>query len=560
MTFIEIITMTTIQAQVSPATLSKVSRLFNSSLTDCFNELLQNARRAGASTVTITLSEAHHLTIADNGSGIADPQTLLTLGQSDWSAATQQQEDPAGMGIFSLANRHVTIQSHDWQVHLTPAHFTGEAIAPIAPSDRIDGTRLSFPITEINHSELRDQINRVAKFYPLPVWFNNEELPRQDFLEGARYVEKWQGLRLGVCPRYQWTYRFTLNFYGLTLEQPLPNLRCNEETLSVRVDITQCPQLKLVLPARKEVVQDEFWKQITTEIHRVLYRYVGTLPHHDLSYSEWQKAQLLGVHLPVARSHLHEFTPAIANRYATERSQSLPVSERSLLVHLDGLACSEQQVFWRAFQQAQLPYEAVEPDVSYIGYPWYDTLPNLRDVRFEIEFNGVKMTAEQWQERENVNTSTPTKLNFKVDQVWAIAQLRDASQRVQEIRFPCDVLFLEAEERYWDEVEQTPILLSQSAQLTVDELATLLEDSYFSPSEEGDADSVYTQQENFREMAYERATTALLTREAALEARLRMTAERHLRWMVPLNQKLEIRLVPRDGDEPAIVVNLNEVD
>jgi hypothetical protein len=75
----------------------------------------------------------------------------------------------------------------------------------------------------------------------------------------------------------------------------------------------------------------------------------------------------------------------------------------------------------------------------------------------------------------------------------------------------------------------------------------------FAPSEDCDSDSVYTQQEDFREMAYERVAKALLTREAALRARMEMTAERHLRWMVPLNQKLEIRLVARGKDDPAIV-------
>jgi glucose-6-phosphate-specific signal transduction histidine kinase len=110
--------MTTIQAQVSQATLSKVSRLFNSSLTDCLNELLQNARRANATAVKITLSDDHQLTIEDDGTGITQPQTLLTLGESDWSEETKQQEDPAGMGIFSLANRNVTVRSQDWQVHL----------------------------------------------------------------------------------------------------------------------------------------------------------------------------------------------------------------------------------------------------------------------------------------------------------------------------------------------------------------------------------------------------------------------------------------------------------
>jgi hypothetical protein len=90
----------TIQAQVSAMTLSKVSRLFNASLTDCLNELLQNARRAGASAIQITQSSNRQLTIADDGSGIANPQTLLTLGESDWSEATTTAGGPGGHGAI----------------------------------------------------------------------------------------------------------------------------------------------------------------------------------------------------------------------------------------------------------------------------------------------------------------------------------------------------------------------------------------------------------------------------------------------------------------------------
>jgi Histidine kinase-, DNA gyrase B-, and HSP90-like ATPase len=164
----------TIQAQVSSMTLSKVSRLFNASLADCLNELLQNARRAGALAIQLNLSSNRQLTIADDGSGIANPQTLLTLGESDWSEETKQQEAPAGMGIFSLANRSVTIRSHDWQVHLTPAHFSGEAIAHVTPCETISGTHFSFTVTETELSTLRYQVDQSAKFYPLPVWFNDE--------------------------------------------------------------------------------------------------------------------------------------------------------------------------------------------------------------------------------------------------------------------------------------------------------------------------------------------------------------------------------------------------
>jgi Histidine kinase-, DNA gyrase B-, and HSP90-like ATPase len=549
----------TIQAQVSQATLGKVSRLFNASLTDCFNELLQNARRAGASAIEITLSDNDYLTIADDGSGIADPQTLLTLGKSDWSDETQQQESPAGMGVFSLANRNVTIRSHDWQVHLTPAHFSGEAIAPVESCEAIEGTRLSFRITEAETFALHQRVCQVAQFYPLPIWFNGEAVPRQDFLQEAVYVENWHGLRIGVRRKYQWAGTSRINFYGLTLTQILPSLYCNGMTFCVRVDVVDCPQLQLVIPARKEVVQNGFWTVLNTFIETVLYRYVATLPAHDLSYAHWRKAKTLGVELQAAQATLYEFTPAIA--YDPERGQPMPVSDRSLLINLDDRTCCEQQVFWRAFEQAQLDYEPVAPDQQYVGYSWYDRLSCLTELRFKIEQEGNVIDFEQWQDEGMMTTDTVVNhvhTTVKVEQIWAIAQITDSFKNHQEIRFACEVLLIEAPELYWDEVERIPVVLSQSANLTVEDLAKLLEASYFSPSEDLESDSVYTQREDFLEMAYERSTKVLLTEEAALQERLTMAAERHLRWVVPSNQRLEIQLVPRGIDDPVVSVKLME--
>jgi hypothetical protein len=546
---------TTIQAQVSPTTLSKVSRLFNASLTDCLNELLQNARRAQASTVTVTIDADRRLTIDDDGLGIAHPQTLLTLGKSDWSEATQQQEDPAGMGFFSLANRSVVIRSQDWQVNLTPAHFSGEAIAEVEPCEMIVGTRLSFTIAEQEVQFLENRMSHLAKFYPFPLLFNGKVLSRQDFLDDALHVEVWQGLRMGICRTYLWKGSSTINFYGLVLKQRLPSLCCNGRTLFSRIEVVDCPQLKLVLPARKEVVQDQFWSSLVTEVQRVLYRYVATLPYHNLSYRQWQSAKSLGVELPMAQACLHEFVPAIANAYDSERGKPMVVTDRSLLIDIDDLACSEQQVFWRAFQQAQLDYEPVASHQDYAGYPWYDGLLRLNDVRFEIEQEGTVMPFEQWYEARTDPMRDGSTLT--VTQAWAIARVTDGVQQ-SEIRFACDVLFVEDPDEYWEQVEQTPIVLSQSADLSVEDLAMLLESAYFSPSEDSDADSVYTQQEDFRETAYERAAKALLTEQAALQARMKMAAERHLQWMVPFKQRMEIRLLPRETDAPIVSVDLNK--
>lgn len=65
-------------------------------------ELLQNARRAEASRVEVRIDTKHGtLTVIDDGHGVSDPQSLLTIGKSDWAEAIKE-ETPAGMGFYSV--------------------------------------------------------------------------------------------------------------------------------------------------------------------------------------------------------------------------------------------------------------------------------------------------------------------------------------------------------------------------------------------------------------------------------------------------------------------------
>ena len=71
-----------IRGRVSSAILDKVNRLFRNDDAGVWVELLQNARRAGASIVQVEIVEvdqACRITVADNGSGIRNFQSLLTL-------------------------------------------------------------------------------------------------------------------------------------------------------------------------------------------------------------------------------------------------------------------------------------------------------------------------------------------------------------------------------------------------------------------------------------------------------------------------------------------------
>ena len=91
-----------VRGRVSPAILDKVNRLFRNDDAGVWVELLQNARRAGATTAQVHIEELKgdcKVSVTDDGSGIGNFQSLLTLGDSEWNAELSALEDSAGMGL-----------------------------------------------------------------------------------------------------------------------------------------------------------------------------------------------------------------------------------------------------------------------------------------------------------------------------------------------------------------------------------------------------------------------------------------------------------------------------
>ena len=101
----------TIRARVHDDAISRVTRFFNATTVETLNELFQNARRAGATRVDVTIADGE-VRVADDGEGITQPAALLAFGQSHWDSAPAQREDPAGIGVYALAHcPKVTIRS-----------------------------------------------------------------------------------------------------------------------------------------------------------------------------------------------------------------------------------------------------------------------------------------------------------------------------------------------------------------------------------------------------------------------------------------------------------------
>ena len=134
--------LTTIRAAVCPSTITKVTRLFNGTLHDVAHELFQNARRAGATRIVVHSGEAMGqptLTITDDGCGIDDPGSGLTLGQSRWTDAVKVAEDPAGMGVDNCDGGTLVVMDCRYFSVRADAHLH---VAPQAPPKNGDLTTI----------------------------------------------------------------------------------------------------------------------------------------------------------------------------------------------------------------------------------------------------------------------------------------------------------------------------------------------------------------------------------------------------------------------------------
>ena len=96
------------KVQVNTAeVVKKATRMFNGSLSDMLRELLQNARRAGASNALVwvyTKGDKPFLQVQHDGAPFTDAtlSSLLNFGGSGWEGSVEN-EDPAGMGFFSVS-------------------------------------------------------------------------------------------------------------------------------------------------------------------------------------------------------------------------------------------------------------------------------------------------------------------------------------------------------------------------------------------------------------------------------------------------------------------------
>lgn len=537
---------TTIRARVHEDAISRVTRFFNATTVETLNELFQNARRSGATRVDVTIANGE-VRVRDDGRGIADPGPLLAFGRTGWDAETTRREDPAGMGVYSLARRpRVTIRSKPrpadgehvpaWQVHLTPEHFLGREVAPI---EVIDGRSLGFG-TEIVFDDDKansGNVNSAARYFPLPVTCDGREVERSSFLHGTIHVEEWCGIRLGVhARRYPPGRHPEINFHGILVEDVrLPVIDAMASHWHVNADVVDCAKLELVLPARRSIVETAFVEQLRAVCRPVIYRAMLAAEHTvDIPAKVHADALAHGVELPIPQPALAPWRPDFSNEYNTkrERPSRTALPDEPVIIEAEIPEC-DQQALSRAAKQSGIAHRLCAEEPRYKGYPWYDGLAKATKLTTTAILDGEAVVLEEQRRKmDPPNSGRPEGITFTLE-------TREHDGAISRMHIPGDVAFPDDDSGWADDVG---VLVTAKSGITPGELAELLYDACFSPSDDCEADSYETQQENYQQAAFGTALELLASAEEARLANVRSAVHRWIMPHLPSDRDTTIRI------------------
>ena len=564
----------TIRARIHETAVKRVTRIYSATLADIFAETLQNSRRAGATRVRISVDRPISgfaadtpdagetpltVTIFDDGSGITDPAVLLSFGENGWDDALVRREDAAGFGFASLARRNCAVSSRPrspdgevspgWRVKLEPAHFLGEAEAEVQADDEAPypyGTAVSFEAAEA--AAVRTAAAYAARHFPLPVIFEDrtvdgaapEELPRRAFLDGAVHAEQWRGLVFGVFGNRRNGYRDPdLNFFGLTLSVGLPKVdTVHGSTWSVLADVDDCPDLELVLPARKEAVENAFLEEMRDAARLAIYRAMAADPSPRPAFTDRERAREAGIDITPPPAVLRPWQPSVADcNDWREPPKPAAAGRRALVMDCDPEP-PEAQALWRAAEREGMASHLFEADRRLEGYDWYDELDRVTGMAAQIVLEGKAYALEDAPLPERTGPGA-TALPPRPEAVRIELAVRGAGGPAPAVCLHTDLAFAgEA----WSWLHDALPLVTEDSTLRPRELAQLLRDGFFSPSDDADADSYDTQRVRFDEDALHLATRLLLSDDEACRASIAEAVRRELMWLAPHDRTVDIRI------------------
>ncbi len=286
-------------------------------------ELLQNARRAGASAIWVQWCDAEQsLIVRDDGAGIDNFDALFTVGRSGWDLNVISRESPFGVGFIAaiFASEHIRIRTLQKEVSFdTRALLDFEPIeVHTAANAPIRGTEIALRLQRDIlpktlaaeealdtglHTYWCDILSSLVKGFPIPVHLEGQPLPRPHALHGDLtffptdvgefHPHGWSDgevpLHIELPRAYCQGLPISLNHR----EWPIDSLR-NRDVLHLddRIDV-RMPDRDIVLDSinvnrRIHLAQTGLWKKLLLELD-------GLLPRDRFVDRYWRQAVSLGL-------------------------------------------------------------------------------------------------------------------------------------------------------------------------------------------------------------------------------------------------------------------------
>ena len=539
-----------IHARIHGNAIERMGGFFDCSFEQAIAEILQNARRSGASQIEVRTSE-NGATVQDNGVGIADPQVLLSFGESGWKQTPG--EKPQGFGFYALARYEPRVQSKTvnndaWLVELKAEHFDADAGARVQPTEQMagqHGTRVSIR-NEMQGWNLA-AIAEACRYLPTPVVLNGKPAEQGGYLDECVHVVEHDGVRIGVIRRERGMRRSGINFFGrLVNERRLPQVRTRGVTWETRVDVLEAGQFNLLLPNRERIGLTRYGTTLCERATRALYEAMAAQPTTDVDHTTWTQARRLGLSIAMPAPELQTWTPAIS-----DESSAYENREEGELVDIDGSETllfgpfdpGDEQIIARALGRTPdhgLKLRRIDSDRG--GFQWYDQLRRVTGYRVEVKQND---THRQWQ-RPGAEQSDWA--NERVDGIRMHLEITDPNtEETTLIEVNADVVMTNPELRSTPDMLGLKVL--RTSNVTSEELQALIAKTCFRQhANEVDED----QRDAFESDAEDTATELLTDNDSTLCKAIERITETEIRTLLGSDRSVRIEC---NGEETRVVVD-----
>ena len=315
--------------------------------------------------------------------------------------------------------------------------------------------------------------------------------------------------------------------------------------LAVMLDLYSCPDLELVLPARKEAVETPFLEEMREAARLAVYRTMAQAdPAPRVAWTDWHRAKEAGIELPEPPAELRPWRPGIADTdYWDERSAFAAVGSDALVMQADPEP-PEAQALHRALGLAGLQggsertLKLFAPEPRFEGYPWYDTLARVTGIETLVTVNGAVHSLDYFTSGENGGEpERPETIVMHLNVLHPPKSPRHCFRKCDTIAIPADLAFAgEA----WSSVHDALPLVTANSDIAPEELARLLRAAFFSPSDDAEADSWETQLTRFEEDALHMSLKLMCSVEEARQRTIADAVWREIFWLMPRDRTVTI--------------------